>query len=63
MVGDMISSNSLNSLLSTLLYILGFTLAIEGVGMVVIWLSVHGTLGMTLQEELFLSLPFRVSLL
>lgn len=53
MVGDMISSNSLNSLLSTLLYILGFTLAIEGVGMVVIWLSVHGMLGMTLQEELF----------
>ena len=39
MVGDMISSNSLNSLLSTLLYILGFTLAIEGVGMgkVLIW--------------------------
>lgn len=31
-VGDMISSNSLNSLLSTLLYILGFTLAIEGIG-------------------------------
>ena len=63
MVGDMISSNSLNSLLSTLLYILGFTLAIEGVGMVVIWLSVHGTLGMTCRKNFFLSLPFRVSLL
>lgn len=61
MVGDMISSNSLNSLLSTLLYILGFTLAIEGVGMVVIWLSVHGTLGMTLQEELFFSAFHSVS--
>lgn len=32
-VRDMISSNSLSSLLSTLLYILGFTLAIEGAGM------------------------------
>lgn len=52
-VGDMISSNSLNSLLSTLLYILGFTLAIEGIGMVVIWFSIHDTLGMTLQEELY----------
>lgn len=54
-VGDMISSNSLNSLLSTLLYILGFTLVIEGVGMLVIWYSIHGTLGMTLDEELFFS--------
>ena len=54
-VGDMISSNSLNSLLSTLLYILGFTLAIEGVGMAVVWYSIHGTLGMTLDEELFFS--------
>ena len=54
-VGDMISSNSLNSLLSTLLYILGFTLTIEGIGMLVIWYSIHGTLGMTLDEELFFS--------
>ena len=61
MVGDMISSNSLNSLLSTLLYILGFTLAIEGIGMAVIWFSVHGTLGMTLQEELFFSAFHSVS--
>lgn len=54
-VGDMISSNSLNSLLSTLLYILGFTLVIEGVGMAVIWYSIHGTLGMSFDEELFFS--------
>ena len=60
-VGDMISSNSLNSLLSTLLYILGFTLAIEGVGMAVIWYSIHGTLGMTLDEELFFSAFHSVS--
>ena len=51
-VRDMVSSNSLGSLLSTLLYILGFTLVIEGIGMVSIWFSIHGTLGMNLEEEL-----------
>lgn len=54
-VRDMVSSNSLSSLLSTLLYILGFTLVIEGIGMVSIWFSIHGTLGMDLQEELAFS--------
>lgn len=54
-VRDMVSSSSLGSLLSTLLYILGFTLVIEGVGMVSIWFSIHGTLGMDLQEELAFS--------
>ena len=51
-VRDMVSSNSLGSLLSTLLYILGFTLVIEGVGMLSIWFSIHGTLGMDVQDEL-----------
>ncbi len=51
-VRDMVSSNSLGSLLSTLLYIWGFTLVIEGIGMVSIWFSIHGTLGMNLDEEL-----------
>lgn len=54
-VRDMVSSNSLGSLLSTLLYILGFTLVIEGAGMIGIWFSIHGTLGMDLQEELAFS--------
>ena len=54
-VRDMISSNSLNSLLSTLLYILGFTLMIEGIGMALIWFSIHDTMGMTLNEELYFS--------
>lgn len=54
-VRDMVSSNSLGSLLSTLLYILGFTMAIEGAGMVSIWLGIHGTLGMSLEEELAFS--------
>lgn len=52
-VGDMVSTKSLNSLLSTLLYILGFTLAIEGAGMFLIWLDIHGSLGMTFYEELY----------
>lgn len=54
-VRDMVSSNSLNSLLTTLLYILGFTLVIEGIGMFSIWFSIHGTLGMNFQEELAFS--------
>lgn len=54
-VRDMVSSNSLNSLLSTLLYILGFTLAIEGAGMLAIWSNIHGTMGMTFEEELAFS--------
>lgn len=61
LVGDMISSNSLNSLLSTLLYILGFTLAIEGVGMGVIWYSVHGTMGMSVHQELYFAIFHSVS--
>lgn len=60
-VRDMISSDSLNSLLSTLLYILGFTLVIEGTGAVVIWLSIHDTLGMSLEEELYFSVFHSVS--
>lgn len=51
-VRDMVSSNSLGSLFSTLLYILGFTLVIEGIGMVSIWMNIHGALGMDLKEEL-----------
>lgn len=54
-VRDMVSSNSLNSLLSTLVYILGFTLAIEGVGMLAIWSDIHGTMRMDIHEELAFS--------
>ena len=60
-IGDMISSNSLSSLLSTLLYILGFTLAIEGVGAVLIWFEIHGSLGMTENEEIFFAVFHAVS--
>lgn len=54
-VRDMVSSNSLNSLFSTLVYILSFTLVIEGVGMLAIWGNIHGTMGMDIQEELAFS--------
>ena len=51
-VRDMISSDSLSSLLPTVIYILFFTLVIEGAGMLVLFLSIHGTLGMTVQQEM-----------
>lgn len=54
-VRDMVSSQSLSSLVSTLLYILGFTLVIEAIGMGVIWVSIHDTLGMDFEEELAFS--------
>lgn len=55
MVRDMIYSKTLSSLIPTLLYILGFTLAIELIGAAAIFLSVHDTLGMTIEEELIFS--------
>lgn len=60
-VRDMVSSDSLGSLLSTLFYILGFTLVIEGIGMLSIWFSIHGTMGMSLDEELWFSAFHAVS--
>ena len=51
-VRDMVNSKSLGSLLSTLLYTLGFSLVIETMGMITIWLSIHGTMDMNLEEEL-----------
>lgn len=55
MVKDMIYSKTLNSLLPTLLYILGFTLVIELIGAVCIFASIHDTLGMSLQDEVIFS--------
>lgn len=60
-VRDMVSSKSLNSLLSTLVYILLFTLVIEGLGMFFIWTSIHDTLGMTFADELFFAAFHSVS--
>ena len=52
----MISSQNINSLLPTLLYILGFTITIEAIGAAGVWLSVHGLLGMSPEEEVVFSL-------
>ncbi|MFI3316359.1 MAG: potassium transporter TrkG [Rikenellaceae bacterium] len=51
-VSDMVSSKSLGSLFSTLLYILGFTFIIETAGAAVIFFNIHDTLGMSLNEEI-----------
>ena len=55
MVKDMIYSKTINSLLPTLLYILGFTLLIEVIGAGAIFLCIHGTLGMTVEDEIIFS--------
>lgn len=55
LVKDMIYSKSINALLPTLLYILLSTLVIELVGAVAIYLTIHGQLEMTLEEELVFS--------
>lgn len=55
LVKEMVYTRTMNNLLTTLLYILGFTLAIEAVGAVLIFLSVHGTLGMSIDDELIFS--------
>lgn len=55
MVRDMIYSKTMSSLLPTLLYIFGFTVVIELLGAVAIFLSIHGTLGMSLSDELIFS--------
>lgn len=58
---DMVGSDVFGSLVSTLLYVMGFTFAVEVIGAVVLWLSVHGSLGMSLGEELFFALFHSVS--
>lgn len=61
MVRDMVSSNSLNSLLSTLLYILSFTVVIEAVGAFLVWTDIHGTLGLDLANEIKFSVFHAIS--
>ena len=60
-VKDMVNSDSLSTLIQTLVYILLFTLAIEFAGMMFIWWSIHGTLGMDIKGELFFSAFHSVS--
>ncbi len=56
MLRDIIYSKSMGTLVPTLLYILWFTLAVELVGAVAIFLSIHGTLSLSLADEITFSL-------
>lgn len=56
MLKDMIYSKSMSGLIPTLRYILGFTVTVELIGAAVIWLSIHGTLGLTPGDEIVFSL-------
>lgn len=58
---DMLGSDTFGSLVATLLNIVGFTFFIEAVGAVALWLSVKGTMGMSVQQEFFFSLFHSVS--
>ena len=51
-VSDMISAGSLNSLLSTLIRILGVTFGIEILGFFIIWYTIHGTMGVSIDQEI-----------
>ena len=61
MVRDIMSSNSLNTLLSTLLNILSFTIIIEAVGAFMVWTDIHGTLGYELADEIKFSVFHAIS--
>lgn len=52
MLRDMVNSKSMSALGPTLLYIFGFTLIVEMLGALGIFLSIHGELGMTVEDEL-----------
>lgn len=58
---DMVGTETFNSLISTLLYIVGFSFIMELIGACVIWASIHDTMGMTLQEEIFFSIFHAIS--
>ncbi len=53
---DMIYSRTMNSLIPTLLYILGFTLTVEAAGAFFVLLSIHGQLGLSLEQEIWTAL-------
>lgn len=58
---DMVGSDAFGSLISTLLNILIFTFTIEAVGALLIWISIHSTMNMTINEEIFFSVFHAVS--
>lgn len=60
-VRDMVNSDSMSTLINTLVHIFLFTITIEGLGMALIWYDVHGTMGMNLEEEIAFSAFHAVS--
>ena len=61
-VRDLISSESLSSLFSTLIYILVFTLSIEAAGALIIFLDIHTTFpGYTIDDEIAFSIFHSIS--
>lgn len=61
MLKDIVYSRSMNALIPTLRYIFAFTLTIEAVGAMLIYLSVRGTMGFTPADELWFSVFHSVS--
>ncbi|MBQ3539436.1 MAG: potassium transporter [Bacteroidaceae bacterium] len=57
---NMIASSS-DSLKSVLTNVLGFTFVIEIIGAILIWFSIHSTMGMLLDDEIFFSLFHSIS--
>lgn len=60
-VRDMVSSKTLSSLWTTLLNIFGFTIVIEMIGAVCIFITIHNTLMMSIGEEIFFSVFHSIS--
>ncbi|MDD6622356.1 MAG: potassium transporter TrkG [Bacteroidales bacterium] len=58
---DMVGSDTWNSLVSTLFYILGFTFVIEMIGALLIWTSIHGATAMTVNQEIYFSVFHSIS--
>lgn len=61
MLKDMVYSKNMSSLIPTLLYILGFTIVVEAIGAVMIFFSIHDTLGLSLTDEIFFAAFHSVS--
>lgn len=60
-VSSLINSEKISSLLSALLKILIVTAIVELLGSAFIWASIHGTLGITIGQEIFFSVFHSVS--
>lgn len=54
-LGDIIYSKSMSALVPTLLYVLALTIGIEIIGTVLIFVSIHGTLAMNIEQEVAFS--------